>query len=274
LVDAVRDGIDNASIRRNWLPLSYADSEVELRGLLRHRSFLAGLRSGGYERYTKELICASLAPGTTVIDGGSHIGYFAQLAARYEPGLAKLIAFEPDPYNFAALRFNVARLDRHNVQARHSALADRTGAATFHVSSGTISSSLFRRPQRQAAAPTTWREVRVGVSTVDVELGELREPLKVVAKLDLEGAEPLALQGMQRTLETASSATLVVEVNPPALGDGGSSPPELVELIHGLGLSAEYIDESAKALCPVDDSLWQWKGNLYCVKSSSRAGRA
>jgi FkbM family methyltransferase len=263
LVDSARDAMDNACARRTWLPLSYSNSEVDLRGLMRHRSFLDELRSG-YEQYTRELLRAALTPGAIVIDGGAHIGYFAQLAARFEPRIARLIAFEPDPYNFVALRSNLERLDLSRVEARHAALADRTGTAMFHVSSGTISSSLFRR----TGVRTTWRAAPVAVTTVDSELREFPEPRVIVAKLDIEGAEPLALRGMRRTIERASSATLVVEANQEALRDSGYSPTELKQVIRELGLSVAFIDEAGHALRPVEDPWRLGKGNLYCVKSS------
>jgi hypothetical protein len=108
----------------------------------------------------------------------------------------------------------------------------------------------------------------VAVTTVDSELREFPEPRVIVAKLDIEGAEPLALRGMRRTIERASSATLVVEANQEALRDSGYSPTELKQVIRELGLSVAFIDEAGHALRPVEDPWRLGKGNLYCVKSS------
>jgi FkbM family methyltransferase len=264
VLDAGRDAVDGVCARRGWFPLSFADGEVQLRGLLRHRSFLDELGSGRYEPYSKELFCAALAPGSTVIDGGSHIGYYAQLALAHERRIAKLLALEPDPANFVALQKNLATCDATRVELRRSALADRTGLASFHVSSGTISSSLFRRP----AVRTRWRAVEVPVTTIDDAVKTVPHPGVLVAKLDLEGAEVLALNGMKRTVVSAAAATLLVEMNPEALADAGHRPTDLLDALRGLGLSVALIDERSRSLQSVAELNSPTKGNLYCVKPS------
>jgi FkbM family methyltransferase len=226
---------------------------------MRHRSFLESLRSGDYESYAIELFAGALEPGAVVVDGGAHIGFFTLMTLRREPAVGRVHAFEPDPFNHAALAANVGRAGGGRVTLHRKALAAERGRARLSVSSGTISTSLFAR-----GSGSGWEAVEVDVTTVDDELGQIDAAL--VCKLDLEGAEPLALGGMARSAAAAARVSMLVEVNPAALAAAGSSAASLVEAIATLGLSLAFIDERARELRPVDDPAQLEKGNLWCWK--------
>jgi FkbM family methyltransferase len=261
VLSRTRDLMDETCVRRHWFPLSYQTDDIELRGLLRHRSFLDGLRRGAYECFSREVFTGALDSGAIVIDGGSHIGLFSRLALASEPELKAVVAFEPDPFNFAALRANLAHYNQR-VRLHRKALADRVGNTTFNVSQGTISSSLFQRPSVGAA----WDTCPVALTTIDVEIADEVDGAPVVAKLDLEGAEPLAVEGMRRTIARASTAVALVELNPAALNDAGYTPADLVSRLRDVGFRVSYVDERRRALRSVDVSA-SLKGNLYCEKA-------
>jgi hypothetical protein len=106
----------------------------------------------------------------------------------------------------------------------------------------------------------------VALTTIDNEVAEEVDGVAVVMKLDLEGAEPLAAQGMRRTLERASAAAALVEVNTSALKAGGFTPAELVARLRDIGLRVWYVDERRGQLRSVNVSA-PLKGNLYCEKA-------
>lgn len=261
MLSRTRDLIDATCARQRRFPLSCRIDERELRGLLRHRSFLAEVSAGAYECFSRDLFTDALAPGAIVIDGGSHIGLYSQLAVADEPELKSVLAFEPDPFNYAALRANLAPY-HDRVRMHRKALADHVGSGVFNVSQGTISSSLFHRPSME----TSWSEYPVALTTIDYEIAEEVDGAPVVVKLDLEGAEPLAVQGMRRTIARARAAAALVEVNTFALRDGGFTSAELVARLRGIGLRVWYVDERRRQLRSVDVSA-PLKGNLYCEKT-------
>jgi FkbM family methyltransferase len=231
-----------------------------LRGVFRHRSFLASLERD-YESFSMELFVAALSPGVTVVDGGSHIGLFSVTALERQPQLERLLAFEPDPHNFSALGANLAPYGARPVQAKRSALADRPGTAEFYASSGTISSSLFAR--RLPAGQ--WRRSEVPTTTIDSELeGARLGPLAI--KLDVEGAEPLAVAGMRRSVERAETVLVLAEVNSDALRAGGHSPSDLVGALRDCGLDVAFVDESARELRDPSVPGGLPKGNLLARK--------
>jgi|Tabmets5t2r1_1033131.scaffolds.fasta_scaffold19852_2 FkbM family methyltransferase len=261
MLSRTRDLIDVTCARRGRFPLSCRIDERDLRGLLRHRSFLEEVSAGAYECFSRDLFTDALTPGAIVIDGGSHIGLYSQLAVADEPELKAVLAFEPDPFNYAALRANLARY-HDRVRMHRKALADHVGTGVFNVSQGTISSSLFHRP----SVESTWSKHPVALTTIDNEVAEEVDGVAVVMKLDLEGAEPLAAQGMRRTLERASAAAALVEVNTSALKAGGFTPAELVARLRDIGLRVWYVDERRGQLRSVNVSA-PLKGNLYCEKA-------
>src|SRR5213596_1475545 len=143
------------------------------------------------ERFYRSLVVDAVDGQTTFVDGGAHIGVYTLLAARCA---ARVIAFEPDPYNFAALRRNIAAAGCENVEIRAQAVADRNGRATFRAFRSTFSGSLLPREMDEYREFET-EIVRLDDALADVDLRTL------VVKLDVEGAEPLALLGMQQTLK-------------------------------------------------------------------------
>jgi FkbM family methyltransferase len=238
------------SIRRP--PLRVEVDGIEVRGFLRHRSFLAHLGGGDYETFLRSQFLAALAGADVVLDVGSHTGFYALLAARRRPE-ARVIAVEPDSYNVAALRENI-RAAGAPVELVAKAASDRSGRAVFHQNLGTVGSSLV---ERRGTGPI--RVVEAETTTLDEVVGR-DPPGAVLLKLDVEGAECLALAGAERTLRSASAATAIVELNPLALAAAGSSGPELVQRLEALGLDVLFLDEERRTLVPPDAA--DTKGNL------------
>ena len=103
------------------------------------------------------------------------------------------------------------------------------------------------------------------MTSLDLELEGV--PLdRLVVKLNIEGAEPLALKGMTATLGRASSVRLFVELNPPALRAAGADPRRLIEQLTDQGLSVSWIDPVDESLSPVTSDGDLRKGHLYCAR--------
>jgi len=257
LLRLVRDGADRLLLALGRPPLRVTVDGIELRGFLRHRSFLDHLGRGAYEPFARSLFLDALGRADLVLDVGAHVGYYTLLAADTRPE-TRIVAVEADPYNAAALAANVRRSGAH-VEVVGKAASDTSGRVVFHQNLGTVGSSLVRRP---GAGPT--REVEVDATTVDALAGE--GPLgAVLAKIDVEGAERSVVRGMRETISRAAAVTALVEVNPRALAETGALPSDLVADLAALGLEVSYVDEDAAALVPAERA---GKGNLFCRKRS------
>lgn len=243
----LRDALDAPFVRAGRSPLAVELDGVVVRGFLRHRSALADLGHAG-STY-RGLFEASLRPGMLVVDGGAHVGFYSLLAGH--AGLP-VLAFEPDPYNLRALQHNLAGTTARIVP---KALGDGPGRRAFYRSRGTIGSSFRRREPGDF-------ETIVEVTSLDAEL-RVSDPDSLLVKLNIEGAERQALEGMRETLARCRDATMFVEVNPAVL----PRPRDLVDELQELGFAVSWIDRATQKLVPVDPSGPLGKGHLFASRS-------
>jgi FkbM family methyltransferase len=241
--------------------------EFRLFGRAGHQRFLSRFQKGPVEKFTTELFCSVLRPGMKVVDMGAHLGYFTLLAARRVGRNGAVYAFECDPTNFRFLLHNI-RLNRHDAEVVPSsaAITDEIGVHSFFASDRDLclGSLWHTRPSR--------RRIDVRCTTLDRVLGG--QPIDV-AKLDVEGGEVRALDGMRRTIESSADLVMFVECNPRKLPAAGASVAELLERLEQFGFDVHEIDEKKKVLRPAGEWLYadertrdpKYFVNLYCRKT-------
>lgn len=222
--------------------------------------YVRELVESGRESYFVELLAAAAVPGSTVLEGGAHIGYVTLQAARAVGPGGRVVCFEPNPRTLPVLERNLdVNGFRDRVDVVRAALGSAPRRAELHVTEGGDESSLHR-----GALPT--EAVAVEVTTADLALPA---PARVdVVKLDVEGGEVEALRGMRGLLErSAPGPELFVECNPQALEQAGTSADELTALLAELGFDAHWIDEGERRLRGLDELTWtEGYVNLRCTR--------
>jgi FkbM family methyltransferase len=186
-------------------------------------------------------------PGMIALDLGAHIGYYTRILSKLVGPMGKVLAFEPNPENVEVLRRNLRGY--RNVEIYPYAVSDANGTCTLFISPGHSNHSLV--------AGFTQAEGEVEVQAVAIDglgLGSVG-----FIKMDVEGAESLALQGMRETIGRSKGLHLLMEFNPPALQAAGVPPESFLELIRSLGLEPWGIAEDG-SLRPVVEVP---KGGLY-----------
>jgi FkbM family methyltransferase len=150
-----------------------------------------------------------LKPGDVVVDVGANIGYYTTLAAKAVGPTGRVIAIEPFPETFTALRDNVRRNGLTNVELVNAAVGDGAVLSLYQDPSGALGTiSMLQQPgwKHVADVPTTTIEKIVAP--------DLRGRLRLV-KIDAEGAEDIALRSMGGLLDlTNDKLTLLVECGP------------------------------------------------------------
>lgn len=136
-----------------------------------------------------------LPPGGTAIDAGANIGIFTANFARAAGPSGRVIAIEMMPETAHSLRRTIALNQLRNVELVEMALSDQAGQT---LTIGMPDDSHFGqasiiRHQRDAG-----QSVSVGTTTLDAVTAGLQRVN--VLKMDLEGAELIALGGASRTL--------------------------------------------------------------------------
>ena len=144
-------------------------------------------------------LIAHLQPGDTFYDVGANIGFFSLLAARTVGANGKVLAFEPCPEVLPMLLENVAATE--NIEVISIALSSAEGLSTFHMPprANMVSSSL--NSDHVAATPggNQSRKIRVATATLDKLIEDGASPPSIV-KVDVEGAEPLVIEGARLSL--------------------------------------------------------------------------
>lgn len=143
----------------------------------------------------------ALNPGDTVIDIGANIGVYTIRSAMRVGPTGRVIALEPLPTTADRLRRNIARNKVTNTMVIEAGIADRDGEAFLYEHGRQSSASICG----DSAGP----RYRVQVRTVDSLVKELALSRVDWIKVDIEGAEPMALIGMKNTIQQFAPRMLV-----------------------------------------------------------------
>jgi FkbM family methyltransferase len=147
-----------------------------------------------------------LSRGDTAVDIGANVGFLTRQFASMVGLHGRVFAFEPDPTTFAYLDYNTRR--RSQVVRSSAAMSDRNGRMTLYLHpTSAMSNSLVNawsggQPiDVETLAFDTWAEA--------INLG----PVGLI-KIDVEGAEPLVLRGMRKTLSLPHKPKIILEFCP------------------------------------------------------------
>jgi FkbM family methyltransferase len=150
-----------------------------------------------FEKEERELFCASIAPGCTVLDVGANFGFYTLLAAKRG---ARVFSIEADPVNAALLR--------HHVQI--NGFSDRVTIFEMAATESNQRMPLYRHPFNLGESNI----IAKGMPSGFVEgkaLDTLDLPPIDICKMDIEGAELAALRGMANTIARSPNFRLFVE---------------------------------------------------------------
>lgn len=146
-------------------------------------SHLHGCWLGSYELEMQKRMVGELRPGAVFYDVGANAGFYSLLAAvLVAPG--PVYAFEPLPANAAYLRKHLELNRIQNVKLFELALSDHVGTAPFAAEETRAMGKLGPRGI-----------LTVQSSTLDALIQEQRLAPPDFIKMDIEGAEFLALLG-------------------------------------------------------------------------------
>jgi FkbM family methyltransferase len=181
--------------------------------------------TGVWEKEESDALRAMLAPGMTFVDIGAHVGYMSLVAAGAVGPTGRGIALEPAPGNFELLQTNLARNGASNVVAIPAAAWKESGPVTFSLDE-------FNTGDHRAYARPAGEVLTVqGFALDDV----IPDDLKVdVVKVDAQGTDHLALQGMAKTL-ARSRPVLLVEYWPLGISELGDDPLGVLGIYRDMG---------------------------------------
>lgn len=187
---------------------------------------------GVYEPEDTEFVRRIIKPGDVVYDIGANIGYYTLFFSRLAGPQGHVYAFEPAPDLHAILQENVRLNGYTNVTIEQKAVTGSTGPLTLFMEEG--------RPEDNRIFPDHKVE-RSEVSIQGVALDDMNLPAPAFIKMDIQGAEILALRGMRRILEQSKDVCLLTEFWPYGLQEVGYRPEELVDELVQAGLEVRRV---------------------------------
>jgi FkbM family methyltransferase len=176
--------------------------------------------------------------GGTYLDIGANIGLTTLPVA--QNASVRCIAFEPDPVNFFHLTENVRRNSKNgNIELHQLAAVDRSGPVRFQLNRAGNPGD-----HRIAPSVSSQKNIEVQAVALDEFLGELYGPVAI--KVDVQGAEPLVVEGGSRVF--AHSSALVLEYCPYMMSELSRSPETILGLLSEFDRIATIPDESTTKL--------------------------
>lgn len=154
-----------------------------------------------------------IKPGSIVVEIGGHIGYITQLFSSLSSERGKVYVFEPGNNNLPYIKENIK--DLKNVTLTEKAVSDKNGKANFYTEniSGQNNSLLANYGQGVEKNSYVSRDEKIiEVETITLDTFCVQKHVNPdFIKIDIEGAEIMALGGMKSVLNDISPI-LMIEV--------------------------------------------------------------
>jgi FkbM family methyltransferase len=184
--------------------------------------------------------CRQLAGGV-LVDVGANIGVYTLLLRSISP--LPIIAYEPQPFLFKLLQWNIAYNELPDVETRNVACGSQRGQLDFSIgingavvsettkTKGNVSGASFVAIDLEQEARITQAGdavVSVPVTTLDEDLADVHSV--ALLKIDCEGFEYEVLRGAANLIKQ-HRPRLVLEVHPTQLEEFGHSTEEILDLV-------------------------------------------
>jgi FkbM family methyltransferase len=199
---------------------------------------------GVHEPFMTEWVRNEIRKCDVVLDIGAHIGYYTLIFAKAVGEEGKVVAFEPTPENFAILKKNIELNGHKNVTAVQKAVSNVTGSALFYTSED------FPAVNSLRDSFGLKQSIRVETLRLDDYFTGLPERVDFI-KMDIEGAEAAAFQGMKGLLARNPSVKIMAEFCPKYFALFGIDPRDFLGSLTREGFTICNIDEEKRQVVPV-----------------------
>ncbi len=153
-----------------------------------------------------------------VIDIGSHMGWYARLAANVNPKV-EVFAFEPDPLNFAYVEYNLKNIP--NAECFLSGVGETAGKG--YLWKGTTSN--LNSTVRKVGSP-----LPINIISLDAFFKERKLEKIDLIKCDTEGGELLVLKGASEVFKLENPPIWMLEVDEEFAEEAGYSIEDWVSI--------------------------------------------
>ena len=216
---------------------------------------------GTYEPATADLIAKTLNPGDAVLDVGANVGFFTLLAASKVGPTGHVYAFEPVPSVRTALEYNLALNQFNNVTVYAKAVSDHSGTVVINEGPEDHKGLSSMRPLESASHQHSIAAVAIN------EIIDTFSKIHLI-KIDVEGAELLALHGMVELLKR-DRPYLVIEFTDSFLRSFGHTDTMLRDYLLTLGYTLWLITGKSLDVLDTDFAKLPPQFNVLCTPTNT-----
>jgi FkbM family methyltransferase len=200
-----------------------------------------------------------LRTGETFVDIGANIGIVSMIAARSVGPDGVVFAVEALPETRSRLQANLDRNQLNNVIVLPFALIDENKTLDFFASAdGNIGGSGLAATSEKARC----------VKVEGVKMDWLLEQGSVtgcdVLKMDIEGAEFMALRGMETFFNKFSPRAVMIEISEHLLARFSNKPSDIIDFFSGLGY--KWYRANSRRFEKLEDLEIKGHNNLWAIK--------
>ena len=195
---------------------------------------------------------SALKPGMTYLDIGANIGYFVSLAASAVGPTGRVVAVEPDPYNFGLLSRTVAKNGWPNVTLLNMAAGPERGTARLFKSGQNLGDHRLYADGDAAARDA----VEVPVGPLDAEFAARQLPPPDVVKIDVQGYEELVFRGMRGLLAGDRPMSVLTEFWPAGIENAGGDPRAYLDVFRTGGFECFHPEPDGRLEPVAYDAVW------------------
>jgi FkbM family methyltransferase len=216
---------DKFYIYHNGFKLNYIKDDYSLIDFIK--------TNNDYEGATREVVERILKKGDIFLDLGSHIGFYALIAARIIGDTGHVYAFEPTPATRDTLSKNIVDNNLSNIITVESfGISDRSENVYFIVNSN--SSECNKISQSDEGVENV-----ITIKTISIDDYAILNNIKKIdlVKMDIEGAEYQAIMGMRNIISENPDIKLIFEYNKKIMDENDSSGVKIFNLLKELGFN-------------------------------------
>jgi FkbM family methyltransferase len=189
------------------------------------------IQYGFWEKWITDVFLSLVKPGMTVLDIGASCGYYSLLAAMNVGPYGKVHAFEPNPSHHDNFMKSIEINGFKHVELHKVALTNTNGETTLYVP-GTGGASIYN-----PGIPGT---VEVKIKTVVFSEYFPKQKVDVI-KIDIDGSEPLIMDGLFQLIDSNDEMEIIMEYCPFMWIGSGYQPLPILQKFAERGFSFHII---------------------------------
>jgi FkbM family methyltransferase len=168
---------------------------------------------------------------TDIIDFGGYNGFYGLIAAKVCPN-SRVYIFEPDAVNYKHIKANILLNNLSNVTVIKAIVTDKIRSIFFSEHQG-----------RETGRISEDSDFEIDSLTLDEWL-EKNKINPSLIKMDIEGAEYLALSGMKNYLKNAKKINILLELHFNVIKKFGKTKEDVLKLLDEFGFKYKFLNNN------------------------------